>query len=332
MKKIKVDLSSVIYNIYVGSGITKDLQNLLEINNTMKSIFIITDNRVANLYLENFLANFHGHTINSMVISQGEESKNLETIERIYERMIEVGSDRETIVIGFGGGVVGDIAGYVAATYMRGLNFIQVPTTLLSQVDSSVGGKVAVNFNGIKNLIGAFYQPKAVIIDTEFLKTLDRRDYLSGMGEVFKYGLIKDYNFFRLLEDNFNRLLSQDKDFLAEIIMSSLTIKRDIVEVDEKENNIRKILNFGHTIGHGIEALDGFTRYTHGEAIVLGMMYESLISKKMGLIDEDYYGCIIEVLKKIVTPIRFDDREIDSIMNKIIKDTGLSKEDFLAVL
>ncbi|QIB26725.1 3-dehydroquinate synthase [Caloranaerobacter azorensis] len=246
--------------------------------------------------------------------------------------MLEAGCNRKTTLISLGGGVVGDLTGFVAATFMRGINFVQIPTTLLSQVDSSIGGKVGVNFKNYKNIIGSFYQPKGVIIDTETLKTLDEREIINGLGEVFKYGLIMDYDFFLWLNDNLNSILKLENNYIMNIVKKSLNIKKIIVQKDEKESNIRKVLNFGHTIGHGIETLDDFNTFKHGEAVVLGMMLESLISTEMGLIDRKYYIEIIDSLSRLVSPVKFSAFEQKQIMNAIKHDKKNEKGKIVLVL
>jgi 3-dehydroquinate synthase len=317
MRTLTVDLKDKSYNIYIGADLIKDITNIID-KKISKKVFIVTDEIVQKLYLDKVINGLKGRDVSCAVIKKGEDSKSLDTLSYIYSQMLESRCDRETTLISLGGGVVGDIAGFAAATYMRGINYIQIPTTLLSQVDSSVGGKVAANFEGVKNVIGAFYQPMAVIIDINTLATLEKREFYSGLGEVAKYGLIKNYSFLEWIDRNFNNILELKNDLLIKTIYNSVCIKKYIVEQDEREKGIRRILNFGHTIGHGIEALQGLCKYTHGEAVVLGMMYESKIAKKMGLIDTDYYKGILEVLSKIIQPVSFNEKEILHIL-KVMK-------------
>ena len=221
------------------------------------------------------------------LIPDGETSKNLREAEKLYTRAIEAGLDRKSAVVALGGGVVGDLAGFVAATFMRGIDLIQIPTTLLAQVDSSVGGKTAVNHALGKNLIGAFHQPRAVFIDLNFLKTLPEREIKSGLGEVVKYGVISDEKFFTYLEDNAEKILQCDLKVLAHVVKRSCEIKAEVVSADEKESGLRRILNFGHTIAHAIEEETGYTKYNHGEAVAVGMIGAALISQKLNYIDAE---------------------------------------------
>ncbi|RKD34275.1 3-dehydroquinate synthase [Thermohalobacter berrensis] len=320
MRVLNVDLKDTKYNIYVGAGIFSNIHDILNSLDVSNDVFIITDENVGRLYLDKCLSYLRDYKVNYFMIKPGEKSKNLEVAKEIYKKMLISRCDRQTTVVSLGGGVVGDIAGFVASTYMRGIDFIQVPTTLLAQVDSSVGGKVAVNFDSYKNIIGAFYQPRTVIIDVNFLETLSKRDFFSGLGEVVKYGLIKNYDFFNWLRNNFKKIIQLDKECLVNIIMESLKIKRDVVEIDERDKGIRRILNFGHTIGHGIESLDNFNRYKHGEAVALGIVYESFISKKLDMIDEKYFKEITDMVSKIVELKAFNDKEIKEIMKKMEHD------------
>src|SRR5699024_2920531 len=198
---------------------------------------------------------------------------------------------------------------------MRGVNYIQIPTTLLAQVDSSIGGKVGVDYKGLKNIIGSFYFPIKTIIDVEFLKTLNNREMISGIGEVFKYGLIEDYNFFNYVKKNIENILEKNDQVLIYLVEQSVNIKKKIVKLDELDNGVRRKLNFGHTIGHSIEGLYNFDKYNHGEAVILGMLYESFISKEIGLIDTIYFKKIYDTLTKLITPIHFNEEEKNKMIN-----------------
>lgn len=320
MEIIQVNINEKEYKVYIGNEIIKEINNIFKENGIKKDLFVITDKNVADIYYDNFLQCLEGFNINSYILEPGENTKNINTASDIYIKMIENGCNRNTTIVSLGGGVVGDIAGFVASTYMRGVNFIQIPTTLLSQVDSSIGGKVAVNLKGYKNIVGSFYQPKVVVIDVSFLNTLCNRDFFSGLGEVFKYGLISNYEFFYWLDKNCIDILDLKVDRLLEIVKQSVSIKKSIVEQDEKDFGIRRILNFGHTIGHGIESIDNFNKFTHGESITLGMIYESYIAKEMNLINNDYFIEISKVLGKIIKPIKFTDEEIMYITERISHD------------
>ncbi|WP_427340586.1 3-dehydroquinate synthase [Caloranaerobacter sp. DY30410] len=332
MDILSVDLKDRGYNIYIDKGLLNNIDNILPKCGVNDDIFIITDRNVAKYYLDILLSKLKSKVIGYYILKPGEESKSIDTAKKVYEKMLETRCDRKTAILSLGGGVVGDLAGFVAATFMRGINLIQIPTTLLSQVDSSVGGKVGINFKNYKNIIGSFYQPKGVIIDTETLKTLDEREIISGLGEVFKYGLIMDYDFFLWLNDNLNSILKLENNYIVNIVKKSLNIKKTIVQRDEKENNLRKILNFGHTIGHGIETLDNFKTFKHGEAVILGMMLESFISREMDLIDEKYYKEIVDSLSRLVNPVRFSDFKQKQIMSAIKHDKKNEKGRIVLVL
>ena len=245
---------------------------------------MVTNPVVGAYYLEpvrNALADA-GYDVYVVEIPDGEEYKNFETLKSIYDSLIEFGFDRSSLIVALGGGVVGDIAGFAAATYLRGIPFVQVPTTLLAQVDSSVGGKTGINHEKGKNLIGAFYQPGFVLIDTSTLDTLPEREYLSGLAEVAKYGIVLDGNLFDFMSANAGKLLDRDKESLLTVIKRSCSIKASIVEKDEKEAGLRAVLNYGHTIGHAVETLTCYKRYTHGEAVAIGMAQAARFSEFMG--------------------------------------------------
>ncbi|WP_425446945.1 3-dehydroquinate synthase [Dethiothermospora halolimnae] len=320
MIRLDVNTKDNSYPIYIGADFFSDLKKMLLDNNINKRIFIITDDNVRDYYLNMTIKVLEDFEVYTYVVKPGENSKSFETANKIYKRLLELSCDRDTTIVALGGGVVGDLSGYVASTYMRGLNFVQIPTTLLSQVDSSVGGKVAINFEGYKNIIGSFYQPKAVIIDVNMLETLESREFSSGMGEVIKYGIIRDYKFLKWIGDNLDNIYNLDKELVISMIKNCLAIKSQIVEEDEKEKNIRKILNFGHTIGHGIESLGEFKCFNHGEAISLGMIYESYIARELGLIDPDYHNKIYSIVTKIIKLKKFNDEEITYIMESLKYD------------
>ncbi|MBE8949869.1 MAG: 3-dehydroquinate synthase [Quinella sp. 3Q1] len=270
MEKILVDLGAASYEIFIGENILGDVKNFV----TGKAL-LVTQKNILDLCKENF-------PYEIALIPDGETSKSLGEAEKLYTRAIESGLDRKSVVIALGGGVVGDLAGFVAATFMRGINLIQIPTTFLAQVDSSVGGKTAVNHELGKNLIGAFHQPRAVFIDLNFLKTLPEREIKSGLGEVVKYGVISDENFFAYLEDNAEKILQRDLQTLAHVVKRSCEIKAEVVSADEKESGLRRILNFGHTTAHAIEEQTGYKKYRHGEAVAIGMVAAARISHELG--------------------------------------------------
>ena len=293
--KILVPIDKSSYEVTIQSGILNKIGNkLIELGiRSNRKILIISNKEIAqifgdrilnNLSLNNFLAEI-------FIIEAGETYKNLDTLSKIYDAAFNFGLERGSLMIALGGGIVGDITGLAAATWLRGIEYIQIPTTLLSMVDSSVGGKTAVNHPRGKNLIGAFYQPKAVFIDTDALKTLPVREFQAGMAEVIKYGLIKDKKLFEFLEvkTNIEKIKNLENDYLVQIIMKSVQTKSLIVSMDEQEKGIRAILNYGHSFGHVIENLCGYGEYLHGEAISIGMRIAGDIALERGLWTKDEY-------------------------------------------
>jgi 3-dehydroquinate synthase len=276
-RSITVELGERSYPIVIGSGLLGggfDLAAYI----AGPDCLVVTNETVEPLYLEALAANLDGKQMRAISLPDGEAYKTLETVEDILDTLIEGGANRDTTVIALGGGVVGDIAGFAAACYMRGVDFIQVPTTLLAQVDSSVGGKTGVNHASGKNLIGAFHQPRAVLIDTDTLTTLPDRELKAGLAEVIKYGAIVDADFFAWLEANVEALLARDAQALAAAIRRSCELKAEIVAEDERESGRRAILNFGHTFGHAIERCQGYGEWLHGEAVAAGMVMAAQLS------------------------------------------------------
>ncbi|MBI5846425.1 MAG: 3-dehydroquinate synthase [Nitrospirae bacterium] len=299
MNKIRVELGERSYTIATGSGILKDLGKSLERFDFSKKAAIVSNPTVYDLYGKALAASLtgSGFEIIEIILPDGEEYKNLLSVERIYEQLLRMRFDRRSVVIALGGGVIGDIAGYAASTYMRGIDFIQVPTTLLAQVDSSVGGKTGVNHALGKNMIGTFWQPRLVWVDISTLHTLSRRNFLAGMAEIIKYGIIWDSTFFDFLEKKRETLLSLNPDDLIHIIRRSCEIKADVVSRDERESGLRAILNFGHTIGHAIETATGYTTFLHGEAVGIGMHVEAMIAHEVGLISSEEVSRIQHLIK-----------------------------------
>ena len=287
--KILVPLGKKSYEVIIEAGIRNKInEELLKIGvKNNRKILVISNKEISDLYSEEFLKNLKDNNYQAQIflIKAGESHKNLETLSEIYNFAFEFGLDRNSLIIALGGGIVGDITGLAAATWLRGIEYIQIPTTLLSMVDSSVGGKTAVNHPKGKNLIGAFHQPKAVFIDPETLKTLPKREFNAGMAEVIKYGVIKDKELFEFLENekNKNKLINLENEYLIKIIKSSIQTKSYIVSEDEKEHGIRAILNYGHSFGHVIENLCGYGEFLHGEAISIGMKIAGDIALEKGL-------------------------------------------------
>lgn len=322
MKIVNVSLAERSYPIYIGSHIITKLPVILSRGKNCKRIVLITDTHVAKLYAQQFVSCFadHGFHVEVVEFPVGEKSKSLQTFERIISSMVELGVGRDWQVIALGGGIVGDMAGYVAASYMRGVSYIQVPTTLLAQVDSSVGGKVGVNHPAAKNLIGAFYQPKLVLIDTDFLKTLPPREIVCGFAEIVKYGVIYDGKFFRFCETHHSEILSLHKKELIHVIERSCQMKAEIVSNDEKDVGAREVLNFGHTIGHAIEASLSYESINHGEAILWGMLIESNIAKELGIFSSAEFARFERLLAQIPLKASIDGIEQNKFQTKIVLD------------
>lgn len=330
MIKLSVNIlrnEDLSYPIYIGRGILKVLED--EINRlSPTSLVVITDSNVYKLHWKSFEGKLKkiGIPYYLIVIPSGEKYKNRDTKEFIENRMLEDGIDRKGVVVALGGGVIGDIAGFVAATYHRGINFIQIPTTLLAMVDSSIGGKVAVDTPYGKNTIGAFHQPKVVIIDTLFIDTLPDVQFKNGLVEILKHSLIKDREFYEFLVKNRVLIMHRDDIYISEIIRRSCEIKKDVVEKDEKETGLRKILNFGHTVGHAIESFYNY-RILHGLAVSVGIVVESLISFKLGILPEDEYKKVLELLRLFDLPVSFRDLGIRLNEKSISKIVELMKGD-----
>jgi 3-dehydroquinate synthase len=292
---IQVDLGAASYPITIGSGLLAD-RALLESQIPGRDLLVVTNTTVGKLYLAKLKGSFSQRRIAECILPDGEQHKTLQTAGWVFDALVANKMNRDSTVLALGGGVIGDIAGFVAAAYQRGIGYVQFPTTLLAQVDSSVGGKTGVNQSGGKNLIGAFYQPRAVIADTDVLATLPDRELKSGLAEVIKHGCVWDPMLFSWLERELAKLLARDAEALAYAIGRSCEIKATIVARDERENDLRAILNFGHTFGHAIEAATNYEKYLHGEAVSLGMLIAADLSHRMGLIDTP----VIERLRDIL--------------------------------
>lgn len=286
MITLTVDLGERSYPIYIGRGLLGH-DGLLLPHIPGKNVLVVSNETVAPLYLDKTLTMLSGKRVEHCILPDGEEYKNLQTLNTIYDVLLRNQLDRNTTIIALGGGVIGDMAGFAAASYQRGVHLVQIPTTLLAQVDSSVGGKTAVNHPLGKNMIGAFYQPRAVIADTATLDTLPDRELSAGIAEVIKYGLIRDRLFFDWLSENIARLVAREADALAHAIEVSCRNKAEVVAADEKESGQRALLNLGHTFGHAIEAGLGYGCWLHGEAVAAGMCMAAIMSNKLGWLDSD---------------------------------------------
>jgi 3-dehydroquinate synthase len=315
-KKVQVQLGDRSYPIYIGSGEIQRADIASHIAG--QKVLIVSNETIAPLYLELVEKQLAGLQVDKVILADGEQYKNLDNLNFIFDQLITCHHDRKTTLIALGGGVVGDMTGFAAASYQRGVPFIQIPTTLLAQVDSSVGGKTAVNHALGKNMIGAFYQPQAVIIDTDTLSTLSDREFSAGLAEVIKYGLIVDPQFFAWLEDNIEPLLNRDQQALAYAVELSCVSKAKVVAADETEQGVRAILNLGHTFGHAIETFQQYKDWIHGEAVAAGMVMAAELSVMAGDLTSDDLERIKNLLNACALPISPPD--------------GMAAEDFMRLM
>lgn len=325
--RVLVDLGERSYPIDIGPGLLEELGRRCRELDLGARVLLITDEAVGGLYGGVALKSLNdaGFDVHYATFPAGEEYKTIETASALYGACIDAGLDRGSWIVALGGGVVGDVAGFVAATYMRGIDFVQVPTTLLAQVDASVGGKTAVNHPRGKNLIGAFHQPRLVLADVATLVSLSPREYRSGLAEVVKAGLIRDAAFFGYLEREWLSLLRLEKATLSAAVRRSVEIKAEVVQADEKETGLRAILNFGHTVGHALEAATAYRRFTHGEAVAIGMVIEGQIAVELGLLAAADLERARGLLAKLGLPVDAQGVPFDSVyeamkLDKKVKD------------
>lgn len=321
MKKVRLRLASNSYEIYIGSGILGQTGHQLKASGFAGKLVIITNPIVKRLYGDALKQNLitDGFKVIIMPVADGEEQKSLETAGRLYYELSNFYAERTTPILALGGGVIGDLAGFVAATYLRGVPLIQIPTTLLAQVDSSLGGKVAVNHAQLKNKIGAFYQPRLVISDISTLRTLPPKELTNGLAEVIKYAVIGDNGLFTYLETNLDNIKSLDDRLLEEVVSRSAQIKAEIVEKDEKDLGLRNILNYGHTIGHAIESASDFT-VEHGRAVAIGMLAAARISTKLGTFDKNELIRLKSLIQRAGLPTELPDLELEELIQAIKHD------------
>lgn len=322
MKTVKVGLGEKSYDILIGYPLDEIGERLKKYTKGIKSL-IVTNPTIAQYYLETVERGLReaGFRVFVAQIPDGEEHKSQDEANRLYTKCVDYRLERESIIVGLGGGVIGDLAGYVAATFMRGLPIVQVPTTLLAQVDSSVGGKVAVNLPEGKNLVGSFYQPFLVYIDLAVLKTLPVEEMEAGMAEVIKYGIILDKNFFEYLEEKIGKLRELDSKVLETVVARCCKLKTGVVEKDEREKGLRAILNFGHTLGHALEALTDYKKYKHGEAVAIGMVGACRIAEEMGMFKKETRDRIEHLIEKAGLPGRIGVKlSVDDIIQVLSLD------------
>ncbi len=309
---IKKD-NTPIYDIVLAEDYNPFLKELEALKLAGRKVCIVTDSNVSKLHLNNLLeiVKDYARVVETFTFPAGEDSKTLATVELLYEKLIQTNFDRNDMLFALGGGVVGDLTGYAAATYLRGIAFLQIPTTLLACVDSSIGGKTGVDFKAYKNMVGAFHQPRLVYINLAHLNTLDDRQFCNGMGEVIKHGLIRDIEYYEWLKGNREAILRRDPQALKEMVLRSCKIKQMVVEIDPTEKGVRALLNFGHTLGHSIERLMEF-KLLHGECVSIGMVSAAYLSQVHGYLNKDDVTEITETLYSFNLPVNLTDTDIPS--------------------
>ena len=323
METVRVNLAERTYDIQIGAGNLAQVGRFLADRAKVTHVVVITDDHVQKPHAMRVAENLGQQDIEVDVISikPGEESKLLEVAAGLWEGLLEIGADRKTVVAAVGGGVVGDLAGFIAATYARGLRFLQVPTSLLAQVDSSVGGKVGINLPEAKNMVGAFLQPLGVLIDTTTLTTLPANEYHAGLAEVVKYGVILDAEFFKYLEANADALAERKDDVLVRVIARCCQLKADVVEKDEREESgLRAVLNFGHTFGHAFETLLGYGTLLHGEAVAIGMVCAVRLAAQLGRIDSTLVDRLRKLLQVFGLPVDVPMLNRDKVLDAMMHD------------
>jgi len=318
MNKIKINLPENPYSFYLGENIFDKLDKFISKNYPAHSIFVVADKTVYKLYklrVDSFLKSIKNKS-NKFILTAREENKSFESLKKIHSSLIKNNFGRDTLLVAVGGGIIGDIAGFAAATFMRGIPFAQVPTTLLAMVDSSVGGKTGINFDHTKNIIGAFYQPGFIYADTAFLNTLPKKEFICGLGEIVKYAFLTDNNFFNFLTRNFEKAINYDTNVLNRLIKNSVAYKGSVVAEDEKESGLRKMLNLGHTFAHALE-VEQDHNIKHGEAVIFGLACALYTSKEIGILTPDKFEKYFNLMHKfqdLITISSFDKSKIYNIM------------------
>ena len=320
MKKIEVELKDNPYEIYYGSGCFKEINKLIKSKNLPSNVFVVIDSKFYAKWKTTIVKNLDGKfpKFDFIQINAGEKNKSLKTLEKILQKLIKGNYSRDTLLISIGGGIVGDIAGFAAAVFSRGIKYIQVPTTLLATVDSAIGGKTGVNLEHTKNIVGSIYQPDFVLIDTDFLKTLPRNEILCGTGEIIKYAYLTNEKFYTYVLKNMDKIFSLNKKVIEEVISECVNYKGSIVANDEKEKGLRKVLNLGHTFAHGIE-VEQDHKIKHGEAVVIGLASALYLSNKVGLLKDERlkrYSLLISKFKNEIKISRYNKHKIYGIMQR----------------
>jgi 3-dehydroquinate synthase len=323
MPTVHVNLGPRSYDIDIGSGSLAQVARFCDCEKDDSHSIIVTDTNVDELYSEAVAEQLvqAGSEVDILVVEAGEASKSADVAAELWEQMLEQGTDRKSVVVAVGGGVVGDLAGFVAATFARGLRFIQVPTSLLAQVDSSVGGKVGINLPGGKNLVGAFWQPRGVVIDVETLDTLPEREYRAGLAEVVKYGVIQDAEFFGFLEANVEQINDRNRPTLTSIIERCCRLKADVVEQDEREETgLRAILNYGHTFCHALETATGYEQLLHGEGVAIGMVCAARLAERMARVDAAFTNRLRDVLQALGLSVAVPEVDHEELVELMYRD------------
>ncbi len=323
MTTVQVNLSERSYAIEIGTDNLSDLGAHVRRWVKATHAVIITDEHVEQPHALAAASSLSaaGCAVDLLVVEPGESTKNVDSAAFLWDKLLEVGADRKSLIVAVGGGVIGDLAGFVAASFVRGLAFVQVPTTLLAQVDSSVGGKVGVNLAGGKNMVGAFWQPAGVLIDTSVLDTLPEREYRAGLAEVVKYGVILDADFFEFLERNAVKLAERDAEVLQAVIARSCELKAQVVSADERElTGRRAVLNYGHTFCHALETVTGYGEFLHGEAVSIGMLCASRLAERLGRVDHKFTLRQKKLLKTLKLPVDFPIVDEQSLLAAMARD------------
>ena len=334
-RKVVVDLPQRGYDIVIGPGALATCHEFITQRSTAEHYVVVTDSNVDELYADR-LADFlsaQGLEIHVLVVDPGEESKSPDVVAEIWETMLSEGSDRTTAILAVGGGVVGDLAGFIAATFARGIPYFQIPTTLLAQVDSSVGGKVGINLPEAKNMVGAFWQPAGVLVDVDVLASLPDRELAAGLAEVVKYGVILDAEFFAWLEEHAEAIWARDTDLLTQVVERCCRLKADVVIADEQERKGTRIkLNYGHTFGHALEAVTGYGQILHGEGVAIGMICASRLAERMGRIGADVTERQVRLLSQFRLPTELPAVDVDEMLRLMWHDKKVEHGEIRFVL
>jgi len=319
---VDVNLGSRSYRIVVASGALQSVGERLRELRLGSRAALVSDGAIMRLYGKTVVASLEsaGLTVTTIDVPEGEAAKTLAVAEHCWDRLLTAGLDRTSTVLALGGGAVGDVAGFAAATYMRGINFIQLPTTVLAQVDASIGGKTAIDHPLGKNMIGAFHQPRLVVVDPAVARTLPEREFRSGLAEIVKHGIVLDADYFAELERDLAPLAARDLGVLERIIGGSCRLKASVVERDEREAELRHVLNYGHTIGHALEAATGYTRYAHGEAVSLGIVAEARLARRLGIADDETTTRQERMLETLGLPVRAPSIDVEPIVSAMARD------------